>query len=87
MHSLFSRARTTSQSRAKELASDEFGRVAAELPPPLPKKDKKDKDKKDKDKRRQRTTSIPKDTRPSFLRSPSPEPERESGTFGAPSAD
>lgn len=78
MQSLFTRARTTSQSaRAAQAqgASDEFGRVGgglrSETLPPLP--PKKDKEKKDKSKR-QRTTSIPKDNRPSFLRS-SPEPD------------
>ncbi|KAJ1304068.1 hypothetical protein OPQ81_008475 [Rhizoctonia solani] len=75
MHSLFSRARTTSQTKRKDadVPSDEFGRVSgqrSDTPPVPPKKDKKDKDK-----RRQRTTSTPKDNRPSFLRSPSPEPE------------
>ncbi|KAF8666934.1 hypothetical protein RHS04_09376 [Rhizoctonia solani] len=77
MHSLFSRARTTSQTKRKDIdfPSDEFGRTngayRSETLPPVPPK----KDKKDKDKRRQRTTSIPKDSRPSFLRSPSPDAE------------
>ncbi|CAE6409457.1 unnamed protein product [Rhizoctonia solani] len=77
MHSLFSRARTTSQSKRKDadFPSDEFGRVSggqrSETLPPVPPK----KEKKDKDKRRQRTTSTPKDNRPSFLRSPSPDAE------------
>ncbi|KAF8756502.1 hypothetical protein RHS01_04262 [Rhizoctonia solani] len=47
------------------------GAYRSETLPPVPPK----KDKKDKDKRRQRTTSIPKDSRPSFLRSPSPDAE------------
>lgn len=79
MQSLFTRARTTSQSaRAAQAqaASDEFGRVGgglrSETLPPLP--PKKDKEKKDKSKR-QRTTSTPKDNRPSFLRGSSPEPD------------
>ncbi|KAG8686107.1 hypothetical protein FRC08_012743, partial [Ceratobasidium sp. 394] len=81
MHSLFSRARTTSQTARTppgQAVSDEFGRVSAahksETLPPLPRKDKDKKEKKDKS-QRQRTISIPKDNRPSFLRSSSPEPE------------
>ncbi|KAG8778196.1 hypothetical protein FRC12_025108 [Ceratobasidium sp. 428] len=81
MQSLFSRARTTSQTARNSqapAASDEFGRVGAarksDTLPPLPRKDKDKKDKKDKS-QRQRTISIPKDNRPSFLRSSSPEPE------------
>ncbi|QRV95888.1 hypothetical protein RhiJN_23906 [Ceratobasidium sp. AG-Ba] len=82
MHSLFSRARTTSQSARTSQAptADEFGRAPAakaDTLPPLPPKHKdkdKDKDKKDKSKR-QRTISIPKDSRPSFLRTNSPEPD------------
>ncbi|KAG9096851.1 hypothetical protein FRC06_008265 [Ceratobasidium sp. 370] len=81
MHSLFSRARTTSQTARTAqapAASDEFGRVSAshksETLPPLPRKDKDKKEKKDKS-QRQRTISIPKDNRPSFLRTSSPEPE------------
>ncbi|KAG9119317.1 hypothetical protein FRC07_005708 [Ceratobasidium sp. 392] len=81
MQSLFSRARTTSQTARNsqaQSASDEFGRVGggrkSDTLPPLPRKDKEKKEKKDKS-QRQRTISIPKDNRPSFLRSSSPEPE------------